>query len=222
MRLGRCPSRSHRLRPRTPTEDPQDLERQREIDDLKRKWTVSLTVGVLMMALTYAPLNVPMDVMAPLMLIAATIVQFWAGRPIYQAAWVAARHGGTNMNTLIAVGTSVAYAYSAFVTLWPRLAMEWGFPQNLYFETGVIIIALILLGRWLEARAKRQTGAAIKALMGLQVRTARVIRDGIERDIPIEAVQVGDLVRVRPGEKVPVDGVIEDGRSALDESDVHR
>jgi Cu+-exporting ATPase len=201
-----------------PAEDAQEIERQRELDDLKRKWTISLAVGVVMMALMYLPLNIPMDVLAPVLLIAATIVQFWAGRPIYQAAWVAARHGGTNMNTLIAVGTSVAYAYSAFVTLWPRLAMEWGFPQNLYFETGVIIIALILLGRWLEARAKRQTGAAIKALMGLQARTARVIRSGVERDIPIEAVQVGDLVRVRPGEKVPVDGVIEDGRSGLDES----
>jgi Cu+-exporting ATPase len=201
-----------------PAEDAQEVDRQREIDDLKRKWTVSLTVGVLMMALMYLPLSIPMNVLAPLLLIAATIVQFWAGRPIYQAAWVAARHGGTNMNTLIAVGTSVAYAYSAFVTLWPRLAMEWGFPQNLYFETGVIIIALILLGRWLEARAKRQTGAAIKALMGLQVRTARVIRDGAERDLPIEAVLVGDRLRVRPGEKVPVDGLIEEGRSAVDES----
>src|SRR5207248_5217838 len=97
---------------------------------------------------------------------------------IYQAAWAAARHGGTNMNTLIAVGTSVAYAYSAFVMLWPRLAITWRFPQDLYFETGVIIVALILLGRWLEARAKKQTGAAIKALMGLQPRTARAIRDG--------------------------------------------
>jgi P-type Cu+ transporter len=170
------------------------------------------------MAVMYLPLNISMDVLAPLLLIVASVVQFWAGRPIYQAAWAAARHGGTNMNTLIAVGTSVAYAYSAFVTLWPRLAMDWGFPQHLYFETGVIIIALILLGRWLEARAKKQTGAAIKALMGLQAKTARVIRDGIERDIPIETVQVGDLVRVRPGEKVPVDGVLEEGRSALDES----
>jgi len=204
--------------PLVQTQDAQEIERQREIDDLKRKWTVSLAVGVLMMALTYVPLNVPMDVIAPLLLIAATVVQFWAGRPIYQAAWTAARHGGTNMNTLIAVGTSVAYVYSAFLTLWPRLAMTWGFPQDLYFETGVIIIALILLGRWLEARAKKQTGAAIKALMGLQARTARVIRDGVERDTAIEQVRVGDLVRVRPGEKVPVDGVVEDGRSALDES----
>src|SRR6266542_1182385 len=112
----------------------------------------------------------------------------------------------------------MAYGYSAFVTLWPRLSQTWGFPQHLYFETAVIIIALILLGRWLEARAKKQTSSAIKALMGLQARTARVIRNGVEQDIPVEAVQVGDLVRVRPGEKVPVDGVIEEGRSALDES----
>ncbi len=199
-------------------EDALDRERQREIDDLQRKWTLSLVGGLLMMALTYVPLNVPMDVIAPVLLIAATVVQFWAGAVIYRAAWAAARHGSTNMNTLIAVGTTVAYGYSAFVTLWPRLAREWGFPEHLYFETAVIIVALILLGRWLEARAKKQTGAAIRALMGLQAKTARVIRGGIEQDIPIEAVQVGDLVRVRPGEKVPVDGVIHEGRSALDES----
>ncbi|HEY3062023.1 MAG TPA: heavy metal translocating P-type ATPase [Chloroflexota bacterium] len=199
-------------------EDAHDIEQQREIDDLKRKWTISLGAGVLMMALSFVPLNVPMDVIAPVLLIVATLVQFWAGAPIYGTAWAAARHGGTNMNTLIAVGTSVAYGYSAFVTLWPRLALTWGFPQHLYFETAVIIVALILLGRWLEARAKKQTGSAIKALMGLQARTARVIRNGVEQDIGVEAVQVGDLVRVRPGEKVPVDGVIQEGRSALDES----
>ena len=135
-------------------EDAQERERQLEFDGLRRKWTVSLVAGALMMALAYIPLNVPMDVLAPLLLIAATVVQFWAGRPIYAAAWAAARHGSTNMNTLIAVGTSVAYGYSAFVTLWPRLALTWGFPNHLYFETAVIIIALILLGRWLEARAR--------------------------------------------------------------------
>ena len=201
-----------------PAEDAHDLERQREINDLKRKWTVSLAAGLVMMALMYLPLNVPMDVLAPVLLIVATAVQFWAGAPIYRAAWAAARHGGTNMHTLVAVGTTAAYAYSAFVTLWPRLAQQWGFPQHLYYETAVIIIALILMGRWLEARAKKQTGAAIKALMGLQAKTARVIRDGVEQDVPIESVQVSDLVRVRPGEKVPVDGVIVEGRSALDES----
>ena len=200
------------------SEDAHELTRQREIDDLRRKWTLGLVASLVMMALMYLPLGLPLDVLAPLLLIAATIVQFWAGWPIYQAAWSTARHGGTDMNTLIAVGTSVAYGYSAFVTLWPRLAREWGFPNHLYFETAVIILALILLGRWLEARARKQTGAAIKALMGLQARTARVVREGVELDIPIEAVQVGDLVRVRPGEKVPVDGVLVDGRSALDES----
>jgi P-type Cu+ transporter len=206
------------LQPSTPIQDAHELDRQREIDDLKRKWSVSLVAGLVMMALMYLPLNVPMDVLAPLLLIVATAVQFWAGAPIYHAAWAAARHGSTNMHTLVAVGTTVAYGYSGFVTLWPRLALEWGFPSHLYYETSVIIIALILLGRWLEARAKKQTGAAIKALIGLQAKTARVIRDGIEQDVPIVAVQVGDLVRVRPGEKVPVDGVIVEGRSALDES----
>jgi Cu+-exporting ATPase len=205
-------------KPVAPTEDAHDLERQREIDDLQRKWTVSLVAGLAMMALMYLPLNSPMDVLAPVLLIVATAVQFWAGAPIYRAAWAAAQHGGTNMHTLVAVGTTAAYAYSAFVTLWPRLAQQWGFPNHLYYETSVIIIALILLGRWLEARAKKQTGAAIKALMGLQAKTARVIRDGIEQDVPIESVIVGDLVRVRPGEKVPVDGTIVEGRSALDES----
>jgi P-type Cu+ transporter len=186
-----------------------------ELDDLKRKWSVSLAAGLLLMASMYLPASVkpPMQVLAPLLLVVATVVQFWAGRPIYQAAWAAGRHGSTNMHTLVAIGTSVAYGYSAFVTLWPGAEVD-----GSYFETSVIIIALILLGRWLEARARKQTSAAITALMGLQARTARVIREGVERDLPIEAVQVGDLVRVRPGEKVPVDGTIQEGRSSLDES----
>jgi Cu+-exporting ATPase len=159
-----------------------------------------------------------MMLIAPLLLIAASIVQFWAGAVFYRATWAAARHGATNMNTLVAVGTSVAFGYSAFVTLWPTLATEWGFPYYLYYETAVIIIGLILMGRWLEARAKKQTAGAIKALMGLQAKTARVLRNGAEFDVPIEQVAVDDLVRVRPGEKVPVDGMIAEGRSALDES----
>ncbi|HXI15000.1 MAG TPA: copper ion binding protein, partial [Chloroflexota bacterium] len=167
--------------------DRHELERQREIDDLKRKWTVSLAAGLAMMALMYLPMGrigVDMMLLAPALLLVSTLVQFWAGAGFYRAAWAAGRHGSTNMNTLVAVGTSVAYGYSAFVTLWPQLAERWGLPFHLYFETAVIIIALILAGRWMEARAKKQTGAAIKALMGLQAKTARVIRDGQERDIP--------------------------------------
>jgi Cu+-exporting ATPase len=194
------------------------LARQRGVAELRRKSLVSLGVGVVMMALMYLPLGIDMALLAPLLLIAATIVQFWAGRTFYVTAWAAGKHGSTNMNTLVAVGTSVAYGYSAFVTLWPTLAARWGFPPNLYFETSVIIVALILMGRWLEARARGQTSAAIKALMGLQARTARVVRNGVEQDVPIAAVQVGDLIRVRPGEKVPVDGTLMEGQSALDES----
>lgn len=204
--------------PGAPVVDARERRREAELMELRRKWVVSLVIGLAMMALMYLPLGLDMMLLAPLLLIAATLVQFWAGREFYVAAWAAGRHGATNMNTLVAVGTSVAYGYSAFITLWPTLAAAWGFPYHLYFETSVIIVALILMGRWMEARAKKQTGAAIKALMGLQARTARVIRDGVEQDVPLEAVTVGDLVRVRPGEKVPVDGVVQDGRSTLDES----
>jgi Cu+-exporting ATPase len=173
-----------------------------------------------MMLLMYVnlPWGIQMRDIAPFLLIAATVIQFWAGRVFYRATWAALKHGSTNMNTLVVAGTSAAYLYSAFVTLWPHRAAQWGFEYHLYYESAVIIIALILMGRWLEARAKRRTGEAIKALMGLQAKTARVIRNGIEQDIPVEQVIVGDLVRVRPGEKVPVDGVITEGRSALDES----
>jgi Cu+-exporting ATPase len=207
--------------PTAPAVEPVDEHqraREREVAELKTRWQVSLAVGLAMMALMYVPLGIEQAVLAPVLLIAATVVQFWAGRVFYQAAWAAGKHGSTNMNTLVAVGTSVAYGYSAFVTLWPGLAARWGFQPHLYYETAVIIVALILMGRWMEARAKGQTSAAIKALMGLQAKTARVIRDGVEQDVPIESVRVGDLVRVRPGEKVPVDGIITEGRSALDES----
>ncbi|HWP34983.1 MAG TPA: copper-translocating P-type ATPase, partial [Thermodesulfobacteriota bacterium] len=195
-----------------------ELERERELAALKRKWTASLAIGLAMMGLMYLPLGLDMALLSPALLIAATVVQVWAGGEFYRPAWAAAKHGTTNMNTLVAIGTSAAYGYSAFVTLWPSLADRWGFPRHLYYETAVIIIALVLMGRWLEARARKRTGAAIRALMELTPRTARVIRDGAERDIPVEAVRVGDLVRVRPGEKVPVDGVIREGRSTLDES----
>ncbi len=206
---------------KTPAEaalEARDRRRDREIADLGRKWQVSLAIGISMMALMLLPLPIAPWNLAPLLLIVATIVQFWAGGEFYQQAWAAARHGATNMNTLVVVGTSAAYLYSAFVTLWPALAVGWSLPYHLYFESSVIIIALVLLGRWLEARAKRSTGEAIKSLMGLQAKTARVIRDGVEQDVPVEQVIAGDMVRVRPGEKVPVDGIVREGRSSVDES----
>jgi Cu+-exporting ATPase len=205
--------------PSIPAEDEHATARDHEIADLKRKWMVALPAGIGMMALMYVPLPIDaMDVIMPALLIVATIVQFWAGRGFFGAAWAAARHGGTNMNTLVALGTGVAWSYSAAVTLWPGLAEQVGLSPHVYFESAVVIIGLILLGRWMEARAKKRTGAAIKALMGLQAKTARVVRAGVEIDVPVEQVRVGDLVRVRPGEKVPVDGVVREGGSAVDES----
>jgi Cu+-exporting ATPase len=200
--------------------DHRQVTRDREIAHLKQASLISLVVGAIMMVLMYVPLpfGIEMRDVAPVLLIAATVIQFWAGGVFYRQTWAALKHGSTNMNTLVAAGTTAAYGYSAFVTLWPHRAEQWGFEYHLYYESAVIIIALILFGRWLEARAKKQTGEAIRALMGLQAKTARVLRDGVEQDIPLEQVIAGDLVRVRPGEKVPVDGVIEEGRSALDES----
>ncbi|HSK91795.1 MAG TPA: heavy metal translocating P-type ATPase, partial [Euzebyales bacterium] len=215
------PSESATTSVQTPSEPVDERERQRDLElaGLQRKWQVSLTVGLSMMALMYVPLPIDaMDLLMPALLVIATVIQFWAGRPFYTAAWAAARHGSVNMNTLVALGTTVAYGYSAFVTLWPGIAEQWGFPLHVYYETAVVILALILLGRWLEARAKKQTAGAIKALMGLQAKTARVIRDGVERDIPLDQVVVGDHVRVRPGEKIPVDGQVTAGASAVDES----
>ena len=198
--------------------DP-DREHEKELAGLKRAWQVTLPVGLAMMILMYVPLPVDaMDWLMPLLLVIATLVQFWAGRPIYRAAWAAARHHSVTMNTLVAAGTTVAYAYSAFVTLWPALAERWGLPLHVYFEISVVVIALVLMGRWLEGRARRRAGAAVRALMDLQPKTARVLRDGAEVRVPVDEVVVGDLVRIRPGEKIPVDGTVAEGRSAVDES----
>src|SRR3712207_4717915 len=122
------------------------------------------------------------------------------------------------MNTLVALGTGVAYGYSCFVTLWPGLAERWGLPLHVYFETALVVVALVLMGRWLELRAKRRTADSVKALLGLTPPTARVLRDGTEVDVPLEEVRVGDLVRVRPGEKIPVDGEVTAGSSTVEES----
>ncbi|MFC2021721.1 copper ion binding protein, partial [Chloroflexota bacterium] len=148
----------------------------------------------------------------------ATPVQFWAGWQFYQGTWARLKHKGANMNTLIAVGTSAAYFYSVAAILFPGFFAAGGRGANVYFDTAAIIIALILLGRFLEARAKGQTSEAIKKLIGMQAKTARVVRNNEELDIPVEEVMVGDLIIVRPGEKVPVDGIIKEGYSSIDES----
>jgi len=196
--------------------------RHRELLVVRRKMIVSLGVGAFLMLLGFFPPSFLTQRQLWLVMFAlATPVQFWAGRQFYRGAWASARHRTTDMNTLIAVGTSVAYLYSAAVTFFPgffeRVAGS-GFEAAVYYETAVIIIGLILLGRYLEARAKGQTSDAMKKLMGLQAKTARVVRDNIELDVPVESVRAGDVVIVRPGEKVAVDGVVLEGRSAVDEA----
>ncbi len=148
----------------------------------------------------------------------ATPVQFWAGWQFYQGTWVRLKHKVANMNTLIAVGTSAAYFYSVAAILFPGFFATGGREASVYFDTAAIIIALILLGRFLEARAKGQTSEAITKLIGMQAKTARVVRPDQELDIPVEEVMVGDIVTVRPGEKVPVDGIVKEGYSSIDES----
>jgi len=145
------------------------------------------------------------------MLLFATPVQFYVGWQYYVSAFKALRNGSANMDVLIAMGSSVAYIYSAFIALGL-------ISGHVYFETAAVIITLIRLGKFLEARAKGRTSEAIKKLMGLRAKTARVIRSGLEVELPIDEVRVGDIVLVKPGEKIPVDGVVIDGRSAVDES----
>ena len=152
-----------------------------------------------------------------LLLALATPVQFYVGWQYYVGAYKALRNGAANMDVLIAMGTTVAYFYSIAVLI----ALALGNPtigDHVYFETAAVIIVLIVLGKYLEARAKGQTSEAIKKLMGLRAKTARVIRNGVEADIPVDDVRVGDLVIGRPGEKIPVDGVVVEGKSTVDES----
>ncbi|QAZ39289.1 copper-transporting ATPase [Methylibium sp. Pch-M] len=145
----------------------------------------------------------------------ATPVQFWLGARFYRNGWHALRAGSGNMDLLVALGTSAAYGLSVWQLLWGHATH--GDP-HLYFEASAVVITLVLLGKWLEARAKRQTTAAIRALQALRPETARVLRDGVETELPLTALVRGDLVVVRPGERLPVDGLVEEGASHLDES----
>jgi Cu+-exporting ATPase len=144
---------------------------------------------------------------------------FWAGTPFFKGAWAALKHRTADMNTLVAVGTLAAFIYSAVVTIAPvSTFMSLGKTPDVYFDSAAMIITLILLGRLLEARAKGRASGAIAKLLGLKAKVAHVIRDGKEADVPLDEVEVGDLLAVRPGETIPVDGEIVEGSSAVDEA----
>jgi Cu+-exporting ATPase len=204
------------------TEDAEAIARGAEIRDLSRRVVVGaiLTAPVLIavMATQFFDASWGPDFLVNRWVQLAFIspVMLYAGWPIHRTGWLILSRRTADMNSLITIGTSAAFGYSLFVTVAPGAVPEG--LREVYFEAVGVILTLILLGRLLEARAKAGTGEAIRKLIGLQAKTARILRDGQEREIPIQDVEVGDVIVVRPGEKIPVDGEVLDGRSAVDES----
>ena len=202
-------------------EDFEAKLREKEYKKLKKKFSVGLILGLIIFFGSmphWFPFMPSILNNFFVLWVLATPVQFWIGGQFYRGAWSAFRHRNADMNTLIAVGTSAAYLYSVVAAVFPSFFESGGIEPDVYFDTSAMIIVLILFGRLLEARAKGRTSDAIKKLAGLQPKTARVVRDGVEMDIPIKDVNVGDEILVRPGEKIPVDGIILKGKSAVDES----
>jgi Cu+-exporting ATPase len=227
-RPGSCPVCGMALEPRTMTLEE---EENPELRDMTRRFwvSVSFTALILISAMGHLIPGHPLAAIGSprfwifFELALATPVVLWGGWPFFVRGWYSIVHRSLNMFTLIGLGVGVAYVYSVVATLWPDL-----FPDSfrgesgevgVYFEAAAVIVTLVLLGQVLELRARSRTGAAIRALLGLAPKTARRIEaDGSERDVPLDQVQVGDRLRVRPGEKVPVDGIVVEGRSAVDES----
>jgi Cu+-exporting ATPase len=187
-----------------------------EARELSVKAAVSLALGAACMGLSMMFMG---DARVYWLLLAMTVfVMAWAGRRIYAGAFSAARHGSSDMNTLVALGTGAAFVYSAAVTVAPGFFRSRGLALDVYYEAAVLIVAFVVTGRALEARSKRQTTSALRKLIGLQSPTARVSQDGVESEVPVARVRPGDLIVVRPGEKLPVDGVLVDGSSFVEES----
>ena len=224
---GSCPICGMALEPKTITVEEQENP---ELIDMTRRFKIStvltiplvyIAMGGLIDAISPAKL-VPMQMLKWLEFILATPVVLWGGWPFFVRGWKSIVTWNPNMFTLIGLGVSIAYVYSLAAALLPGI-----FPAafrgpdgevGTYFEAAAVITTLVLLGQVLELRARSKTGAAIKALLGLAPKTARRVKDGTEEDVPLDQVHAGDLLRVRPGEKVPVDGVVVEGTSSVDES----
>ena len=205
--------------------DVEKTARLREFRQLRQKVMVAgvisivLVVGSLPMMLGLPIPFIPAWLHNPwLQLVLSTPVLFWAGREFFVNAWKALKRHTATMDTLVALGTGSAYLYSIVATVIPSFFIAQGLNADVYYEAANVIITLILLGRLLEMRARGQTSDAIRKLIGLQARDARIVRDGQELEVPIQEVQIGDVVMVRPGEKIPVDGEVVEGTSTIDES----
>ena len=202
-----------------PVDDAAQAEREAEQARQRTRLIVGavLSVPVLLGGMAHLLPWVPAVLQNPwVLLVLTTPVQFWVGWQFHRGFLHDLRYRSASMATLVSVGTSAAYFFSVAVTLWPH-----AFPQHgamTYYDVSAVVITLVVLGRWLEARARGRTSAAIRRLVSLAPRTARVVREGAEIDVPTAEVQVGDFVRIRPGERVPVDGVVTEGASTIDES----
>ncbi|MDX1662019.1 MAG: heavy metal translocating P-type ATPase, partial [Gemmatimonadota bacterium] len=207
-------------------DEAREAAREAEVEGLKRRFWISALLTAPLIVFEMVPhllhrigVDPGLPVLDPwIQLALATPVMAWAARPFFVGAWNGLKHRSADMNTLIAVGTGAAYGYSVVATVTPGVFRAAGIEPAVYYESAAVIVTLILLGRWMEARAKGRTGAAIRSLLDLRARTARVRRDGEEVEIPVEEVDEGDEIVVRPGEKIPVDGVVIEGHSAIDES----
>jgi P-type Cu+ transporter len=222
---GHCPICGMALEPRTVTAQEEDNP---ELRDMTRRFWISVALTAPLLVLAMGDMLPGMQRLLALgwqpwiELILATPVVVWGGAPFFQRGWTSVLNRSTNMFTLIAMGTGVAYLYSLVATVFPQIFpasfREMGGTPALYFEAAAAITALVLLGQVLELRARSRTGAAIRALLDLSPKMARVVGDGREEDIPLERVIPGDRLRVRPGEKIPVDGAVLEGTSGVDES----
>jgi Cu+-exporting ATPase len=202
---------------------PEELEerKKRELFKVRNKFYIGVVLSaiILLLSLKFSFLDfIPQKILFFILFILATPVQFWAGAQFYKGFWKSLKHKTADMNTLVAVGTSAAYFYSVIATFAPSFFIKGNLTPEAYFDTSSVIITLILLGRYLEARAKGKSSEAIRKLMELKAVFATVIRNGKEQDIPVDEVLVGDLILVKPGEKIPVDGVIKEGYSSVNES----
>src|SRR6266849_6961357 len=224
---GNCPICGMALEPRTVTAQEEENPELREMT--RRFWiSLALTAPLLTVAMADMLPGMPVQHVLPngwlpwIEMVLATPVVLWGGWPFFQRGWTSIVNRATNMFTLIAMGTGVAYLYSLVATLFPQIFpasfREMGGTPPVYFEAAAAIVTLVLLGQVLELRARSRTGSAIRALLDLTPKTARVVRGSREEDIPVEKVKPGDILRVRPGERVPVDGIVIEGTGAIDES----
>lgn len=200
-------------------EDPQAVQeeaRQQHLREIRQQtlWSAALSVPVVIIGMFF--MDMPYGTYISMILSAPVV--FWFGRRFFVNAWKQARYGKANMDTLVALSTGIAFLFSVFNTFFPEFWHQRGLHAHVYYEAAAVVITFISLGKWLEERAKSSTSSAIRKLMGLQPKTVRVIVDNVEKELSIADVKVGNVVIVRPGEKIPVDGTVRSGVSFVDES----